>query len=92
MVPGCDVTAYVSLPTGIHLLGLGRLVVVFVSVSMSPRSVVVVLRSVYSPSVPLLVVGFLWFSREASVWCLGGVPDSVFGVTSLVATVWFWKP
>ena len=91
MVPGCDVAAYVSLPTRIHVLGLGRLVVVFVSVSMSPRSAAVVPGSVYSPSDPLLLLRCLGFSREASAWCLEEVPDSVFGVTSLAAAVRFWK-
>jgi hypothetical protein len=33
-VPGCDVTAYVSLPTGIHLLVSGRVVEVSFSVSV----------------------------------------------------------
>ena len=74
-----------------HLLVLGRLVGVSVSESMSPRSAAVVVGSVYSPSDPLLLLECLWFSREASAWCLGGVPDSVFGVTSLVDAVWFWK-
>ena len=90
--PGCVLRTKVLLPTCIHLLVSDRLVEVSFSVSMSPRSVAVVVGSVYSQSDPLLVLGFLWFSREASAWCLGGVPDSVFGVTSLAAAVWFWKP
>ena len=74
-----------------HLLVLGRLVGVSVSESMSPRSAAVVVGSVYSPSEPLLLLGFLWFSREASVCCLEVVPDSVFGVTSLADAVRFWR-
>ena len=74
-----------------HLLVLGQLVGVSVSESMSPRSAAVVVGSVYSPFEPLLLLGFPWFSREASACCLEVVPDSVFGVTSLVDAVWFWK-
>ena len=90
-VPGCDVTAYVSLPTCIHLLVSGRLMGVSCSVSMSPRSAVVVVGSVYSPSDPLLLLGFLWFSRKASVCCLEVVPGSVFGVTSFADAARVWR-
>ena len=55
------------------------------------QSVALVVGSVYSPSNPLLLLGFLWFSREASVCCLEVVPDSVFGVTSLADAVRFWR-
>ena len=77
-------TAYVSVPTCIHLLVFGRLVGVSVSESMSPRSVSVVAGSVYSPSDPLFLFGLLWFSRGASACRLEEVPGSIKSAKTLV--------
>ena len=74
-----------------HLLVSGRLVEVSFIVSMSPRIAAVVVGSVYSSSDPLFLLGFLWFSREASACCLEEVPGSVLGVTSFADAAWFWR-